>query len=94
MRRQSRLLPTIAVVTVDLELKASNGLQAQLETSEDETVTLELRRKGSLVVSYEVKGEATEAGLKVRFGRPGLIDAAFTPTKGLGIRPSRRGVHG
>lgn len=70
------------IVTVDLELKATNGLRAQLETSEDGTVTLELRRKDSLV-TYEVKGEITEAGLKARFGRLGLIDVAFTPTKTL-----------
>jgi hypothetical protein len=46
-------------------LKASNGLRAQLETSDDETVTLELRRKDTLV-SYEVKGEVTEAGIDER----------------------------
>jgi hypothetical protein len=64
-------------VKVELGLKASNGLRAQLETADDETVTLELRRKGHLV-SYEAQGEVTEEGLKVRFGRLGLVDAAFT----------------
>jgi hypothetical protein len=70
------------VVRVELELKASNGLHAHLENSEDGTVTLELRKEGQ-IASYEVPGEATEAGLKVRFGRLGLIDVAFTPTSVL-----------
>ena len=70
------------VVRVELELKASNGLHAHLENSEDGTVTLELRRKGQ-IATYEVPGKATEAGLSVRFGRLGLIDVAFTPTKTL-----------
>ncbi len=70
------------VVRVELELKASNGLHAHLENSEDGTVTLELRRGGQ-IASYEVPGEATEAGLKVRFGRLGRIDVAFNPTRTL-----------
>lgn len=70
------------VVLVELELQASNGLRAHLENSEDGTVTLELRKKGQLVI-YEVPGEVTEAGLKARFGQLGLIDVAFTPTNTL-----------
>ena len=70
------------VVRVELELKASNGLHAHLENSEDGTVTLELRKEGQ-IATYAVPGEATEAGLKVRFGRLGLIDVAFIPTKTL-----------
>jgi hypothetical protein len=81
------------IVTVDLELEASNGLEAQLETSENGTVTLELRRKDSLV-SYEVKGEVTERGLKVRFGRLGLIDVVFTPTKVLDSTEPSEGCGG
>lgn len=74
---------TGTVVTAELELKASNGLHAQLETSPNgEMVTLELRRQGRLV-SYEVAGRVTEAGMRVRFGRLGLIDVAFTPTRTL-----------
>ncbi|HET9198811.1 MAG TPA: hypothetical protein VFN92_11220 [Solirubrobacterales bacterium] len=71
------------VVRVELDLPASNGLHAHLETSEDEDVTLEIWRKrdGAFqAVTYEVPGEVSEAGLKVRFGRLGLIDVAFTPT--------------
>lgn len=70
------------IVRVELDLEASHGLSAQLETSDEEMVTLLLNRKGRFV-SYEVQGEVTEAGLKVRFGRLGLIDVAFTPTKTL-----------
>jgi hypothetical protein len=74
------------VVRVELDLQASNGLRAHLETSEDEDVTLQIWRKGHGVdeeVTYEVPGEVSEAGLKVRFGRLGLIDVAFTPTATL-----------
>jgi hypothetical protein len=70
------------VVRVVLALKASNGLHASLENSENGTVTLQLRNKHQ-VVTYETPGHATEAGLKVRFGRLGKIDVAFTPTKTL-----------
>ena len=84
---------TGTIVTVELELQASNGLQAQLETSDDEMVTLEFRRKDRLV-SYEVQGEVTEAGLKVRFGRLGLIDVAFTPTNTLSSTEPSEGCVG
>lgn len=70
------------VVLVKLELQASNGLHAHLENSEDGTMTLELGKAGQFV-TYETPGKVTEAGLKVRFGRLGLIDVAFTPTKTL-----------
>jgi hypothetical protein len=70
------------LIFTEMELKASNGLQAHLEVTPDDMVTLELRREGQYV-SYEVKGEATETGLKVRFGRLGLIDVTFTPTTTL-----------
>lgn len=81
------------VVLVDLELTASNGLHAHLENSEDGTVTLELRRKGQIVY-YKVPGEATEAGLKARFGRLGLIDVAFTPTNTLNSTEPGEGCTG
>jgi hypothetical protein len=81
------------VVRVELELEASNGLHAHLENSEDGTVTLELRRMGQ-IVNYEVPGQATEAGLKVRFGRLGLIDVAFTPTKTLNSTEPGEGCTG
>ena len=78
---------------VELELRASNGLRAQLTTSEDETVTLVLRRKGRFV-SYEVQGEVTETGLKVRFGCLGLIDVVFTPTRTLNSTEPSEGCTG
>ncbi len=84
---------TGTIVNVELGLKASAGLRAQLKTSDDGTVTLELRRKDRLV-SYEVKGEVTGEGLKVRFGRLGLIDVAFTPTKALSSTEPPEGCTG
>ncbi|HEX3040547.1 MAG TPA: hypothetical protein VHP56_00450 [Solirubrobacterales bacterium] len=71
------------VVRVELDLPTNNDLHAHLETSEKGEVTLEIWRGGDGVsqsVTYEVPGEVSEAGLKVRFGRLGLIDVAFTPT--------------
>jgi hypothetical protein len=82
-----------AIVTVKLNLQASNGLRAQLETSDKGMVTLELRRKEELV-SYEVKGAVTESGLRVRFGRLGLIDVVFTPTGTLSSTEPPEGCTG
>lgn len=74
------------VVRVELDLPASNGLRAHLETSPDEDVTLTIERQAHGVlqgVVYEVPGKVSEAGLKVRFGRLGLIDVTFAPTTTL-----------
>jgi hypothetical protein len=74
------------VVRVEIDLPARNGLHAHLATSPDEDVTLEIERRwhgASQGVIYEVPGEVSEAGLKVRFGRLGLIDVGFTPTSTL-----------
>lgn len=84
---------TGTIVNVELGLKAGNGLRAQLETTDDETVTLELGREDRQV-SYEVKGEVTEEGLKVRFGHLGLIDVAFTPTRTLSSTEPSEGCTG
>lgn len=81
------------VVLVKLELKASNGLHAHLENSEDGTVTLGLRKEDQ-IATYQVHGEATEGGLKARFGRLGLIDVAFTPTKTLNSTEPGEGCTG
>lgn len=81
------------IVNVELKLKASNGLRAQLETSDGEMVTLELWRKNHLV-RYEVKGEVTEGGLRVRFGRLGLFAAAFTPMRTLSATEPSAGCTG
>ncbi|MGE5335990.1 MAG: hypothetical protein ACM3JL_01035 [Nitrososphaerota archaeon] len=82
-----------AVVLVELALQANNGLHAHLKNSEDGTVTLDLWRKGRFV-EYQVAGEATEAGLKARFGRLGLIDVAFTPTNTLNSTEPGKGCTG
>lgn len=84
---------TGTIVNVEFGLKTSNGLQVRLETSDDKTVTLVLRGKDRLV-SYEVKGKVTRKGLKVRFGRLGLIDVAFTPTKTLSSTEPSEGCTG
>lgn len=81
------------IVKVELDLKASNGLHAHLKNSEDGTVALALWRKGQ-AVTYEAPGKATEVGLKVRFGRLGLIDVAFTPTKTLNSTEPGKGCTG
>jgi hypothetical protein len=84
---------TGTVVSVELEPRTNNGLRAQLETSNDEMVTLVLGREGQ-TVSYEAQGEVTEAGLKVRFGRLGLIDVTFAPTKTLSATAPSEGCTG
>ena len=81
------------IVTVELDLKTSNGLRAHLATSDDETVTLEIGRRTNGVI-YEVKGQVTETGLRAKFGRLGLIDVAFTPTKVLGSTEPSEGCAG
>lgn len=71
------------VVRVEIDLPAGNGFRAHLETSPDEDVTLEITRKwhGAFQEAvYEVPGKVSEAGLRVKFGKLGLIDVAFTPT--------------
>lgn len=71
------------IVRVELDLPASNGLHAHLETSEDEDVTLLIWRKKhgtAETVVYKVPGKVDETGLGVSFGRLGSIDVAFTPT--------------
>lgn len=89
---------TGTIVKAELELKANNGLRAQLVTSDDGTVTLQVGREGPGVsssgVTYQVKGEVTEAGLKARFGRLGLIDVTFSPTGTLGFTEPSEGCAG
>jgi hypothetical protein len=89
---------TGTTVTVGLELQASNGLRAKLETANDEMVTLEIGRKGLrdsyLGVIYEVQGKVTEAGLKARFGRLGQIDVTFTPSRTLDSTEPSEGCAG
>jgi hypothetical protein len=84
---------TGTIVNVELGLKTNNGLRAQLETADDGTVTLELRDRDQLV-RYEVQGKVTEEGVKARFGRLGLIDVAFTPTRTLSSTEPSEGCTG
>jgi hypothetical protein len=81
------------IVRVELDLQASNGLRAHLETSEKGLLTLGVLNKEQ-AVTYEVQGEVTEAGLKVRFGDLGLIDVAFTPTVTLNSTEPSEGCSG
>ncbi len=78
---------------VAMALKASDGFQVNLENSEDGTLTLELKRGGQWVI-YAVPGHATEAGLRARFGKLGLIDVAFAPTKVLNSTAPGEGCTG
>jgi hypothetical protein len=81
------------ITRIELDLPTSNGLRARLETSEKEVVTLQLLSEEQ-AVTYEVQGTVTEAGLKVRFGRLGLIDVAFTPTTTLDSTEPSEGCTG
>lgn len=73
--------PKTQSVTTDLELPTNNSLHAHLDVFNDE-FTLQIERENqSSYASYEVDGEATEAGLKARFGKLGVIDVAFHPTE-------------
>lgn len=105
MKRLLYLLPALAVAAalpapataasarapepaaIQFDLPADHGLHAHLETFNGE-VTLEFRRKGH-EVGYETKGEASAAGLKVRFGKLGRIDVAFKPTTTQVERPPK-----
>lgn len=71
--------PSEAVVHISFESAANHGLHAKVEASRDKA-RLIIERKGRYV-SYEVRAEVTEAGLKAQFGKLGLIDVAFTPTE-------------
>lgn len=82
------------VVTVEMELRASNGLTARLETSEKEVVTLTIESDDRRLVIYEVQGQVTESGLRVRFGRLGLIDVTFAPTTTLDSTEPSEGCAG
>lgn len=83
-----------AAVDIELGLPANHGLHVHVANYEE--ITLEIERKGRFV-TYEVPGEVTETGLKVKFGDLGLIDVTFEPTethtdkppKGCKGRPSK-----
>jgi hypothetical protein len=78
----------VHAASIQFDLPADNGLRAQVETFNGK-VTLEFRRRGRLV-SYEVSGEATEAGLKAQFGALGHIDVAYQPVKTRTEKPPKK----
>lgn len=72
--------PGALPVSTGFDLPTHDGrLRAHLDVFNQE-FTLEIRSKDGYA-SYKVDGEATEAGLKARFGRLGTIDLAFQPTE-------------
>jgi hypothetical protein len=78
--------------SIDFALAANNGLDAKLEAFDD-GVTFEVGSERRLVL-YEIEGQATEAGLKAQFGKLGLIDVTFKPTKTLERTPPPPGCRG
>jgi hypothetical protein len=66
---------------IEFALEADNGMFVNVEGF-DESITLSIGNIGS-VVAYGVEGESTEAGLKAQFGKLGLVDVTFEPTKTL-----------
>jgi hypothetical protein len=73
-------------------LDANHGLRAFVEASEGD-VALELNRK-HYSVTYKVAAEVTDTGLKAKFGKLGLIDVAFQPTKTLRTEEPPNGCEG
>jgi hypothetical protein len=73
--------------SIEFDLAANNGLDAHLETF-DGKVTLEIEGRHR-IVSYEVEGKATEAGLKVQFGKLGVIDVGFEPSNTRTFKPPK-----
>lgn len=67
---------------IEFELDGSNGLYAHVEGFDD-SITLSIGNRRGGAVSYEVEGESTEAGLKAQFGKLGLVEVTFEPTKTL-----------
>jgi hypothetical protein len=76
---------------IEFSLPASNGLQAHIANYEK--IDLEIKDKDSFV-TYEAEGEATDAGLKVRYGNLGSIDITFEPTKTLLLEKPPKGCKG
>jgi hypothetical protein len=66
--------------SINFDLPANNGLRAHLQAGSDGDVKLEFFRKGRRAV-YEVVGKVGADGMRARFGKIGLIDVDFTPTR-------------
>ena len=72
------------------ELKANNGLTAQVLTSGN-TVDLEIAGHHQVVV-YRVKGKVSKRGVSARFGNLGRVSVRFKPTGTKAAGPVREGV--
>lgn len=64
---------------IEFDLPTNNGLEARVVNYEK--INLEIKDGRHSFVTYEAEGEATEAGLKVQYGKLGVIDVAFEPTQ-------------
>jgi len=71
--------PSPDAASIEFELDGSNGLYAHVEGF-DNSVTLSIGNKHNAVF-YIVEGESTRTGLKAQFGKLGLIDVTYRPTK-------------
>jgi hypothetical protein len=73
--------PSPDAASIEFELDASNGMFAHVEGFDD-SITLSIGNRHS-AASYIVEGESTKAGLKAQFGKLGMIDVTYRPTKTL-----------
>jgi hypothetical protein len=71
--------PSPDAASIEFELDGNNGLYAHVEGF-DESITLSIGNRHN-VASYMIEGESTKTGLKAQFGKLGLIDVAYRPTK-------------
>ncbi|HST68731.1 MAG TPA: hypothetical protein VLI94_03625 [Solirubrobacterales bacterium] len=76
-----------ANIDIEFDLPANNGFRAHVE-NRSEGIALAIERKGR-IVEYEVPAEVTETGLKAQFGKLGVIEVAFTPTKTRTFKPPK-----
>lgn len=76
----------------EFALGTNDGLRGFVEAA-DGKVTLELNRKNH-TVTYEVPVEITDTGLKAQFGKLGLIDVVFEPTKTFRTDEPPKGCEG
>ncbi|HKO37634.1 MAG TPA: hypothetical protein VJU14_04630 [Solirubrobacterales bacterium] len=81
--------PVASPANVDIEFDppANHGLSAHVENHREEIMLVVERKARS--VEYVVPGEVTETGLKAQFGKLGVIEVAFTPTKTRRVKPPK-----
>jgi hypothetical protein len=73
-------------------LGTNDGLRGFVEAANGK-VTLELNRK-NYEVTYEVRAEITDTGPRAQFGKLGLIDVVFEPTKTFRTDKPPKGCEG